>query len=158
MAEAAGDLKVAPGVGGGEDRCAGADDVPDLADEEQFGLLGLGDVVDAGAAAAPVGLGELDELEPGDELQEIAWLLGDLLAVRQVAGVVVGDGEIAQALLRGAAAVLHHPFVDVAQLGVPELRERRVGGVVGEQGAVMPEMITAAAGVGDDGVELRRRE
>ena len=34
MAEAAGDLKVAPGVGGGEDRCAGADDVPDLADEE----------------------------------------------------------------------------------------------------------------------------
>ena len=54
LAEAAGDLKVAPGVGGGEDRCAGAEDVPDLADEELFGLLRLGDVVDAGAAAAPV--------------------------------------------------------------------------------------------------------
>jgi hypothetical protein len=34
LAEATGDLKVAPGIGGGEDRCAGAEDVPDLADEE----------------------------------------------------------------------------------------------------------------------------
>ena len=158
MAEAAGDLKVAPGVGGGEDRCAGADDVPDLADEELFGLLGLGDIVDAGAAAAPVGLGQLDELEPRDELQEVARLLGDLLAVRQVAGVVVSDGEVAEARPRGAATVLHHPFVDIAELGVPQLRQRRVDGVFGEQGAVMPEMITAAAGIRDDGVELRRRE
>ena len=122
MAEATGDLKVAPGVGGGEDRCAGADDVPDLADEELFGLLGLGDVVDAGAAAAPIGLGEFDELEARDELQEVAGLFGDLLAVRQVTGVVVGDGEVAQALARGAATVLHHPFMDIAELGVPEFR------------------------------------
>ena len=34
MAEATGDLKVAPGVRGGEDGCTGTDDVPDLADEE----------------------------------------------------------------------------------------------------------------------------
>ena len=95
MAEAAGDLKVAPGVGGGEDRCAGADDVPDLADEELFGLLGLGDIIDAGAAAAPIGFGEFDKLEPRNELKEVARLLGDLLAVCQVAGVVVGDGEFA---------------------------------------------------------------
>ena len=115
MAEATGDLKVAPGVGGGEDRCAGADDVPDLPDEELFGLLGLGDIVDASAAAAPVGFGEFDELKSGDELQEVAGLLGDLLAVRQVTGVVVGDGEVAQARARGAATVLHHPFVDVAE-------------------------------------------
>ena len=115
MAEATGDLKVAPGVGGGEDRCAGADDVPDLPDEELFGLLRLGDVVDAGAAAAPVGLGELDELEPGDEFEDVARLLGDLLPVGQVTGVVVGDGEVAQALARGAATVLHHPFMDIAE-------------------------------------------
>ena len=115
MAEATGDLKVASGVGGGEDRGAGADDVADLADEELLGLLGLGDVVDAGAAAAPIGLGQLDELEPGDELQEVAGLLGDLLPVGQVTGVVVGDGEFAQACARGAATVLHHPFVDVAE-------------------------------------------
>ena len=115
MAEATGDLKVAPGVGGGEDRCAGADDVPDLPDEELFGLLGLGDIVDASATAAPVGLGELDELEARDELQEVAGLLGDLLPVGQVTGVVVGDGEFAQACARGAATVLHHPFVDVAE-------------------------------------------
>ena len=115
MAEATGDLKVAPGVGGGEDRCAGADDVPDLPDEELFGLLGLGDIVDASAAAAPVGLGELDELEPGDQFEDVAGLLGDLLPVGQVSGVVVGDGEVAQARARGAAAVFHHPFVDVAE-------------------------------------------
>ncbi len=69
MAEATGDLQVAPWVGGGEDRCASADDVSDLTDEELLGLLGLGDVIDAGAAAAPVGLGEFDQLEAGDELE-----------------------------------------------------------------------------------------
>ncbi len=95
MAEATGNLKVAPRVGGGEDRCAGADDVPDLADEELFRLLGLGNVVDASATAAPVGLGKFDELEAGDQFEQIAGLLGNLLAVRQVAGVVVGDGEVA---------------------------------------------------------------
>ena len=95
MAEAAGDLKVTSGVGGGEDRCAGTDDVPDLPDEELLGLLRLGDVVDASAAAAPVGFGEFHKLESGDELQEVAGLLGDLLAVRQVTGIVVGDREVA---------------------------------------------------------------
>ncbi len=94
MAEATGDLKVTSRVGGGEDRCAGSDDVPDLADEELFGLLGLSNVIDAGAAAAPIGFGEFDELKAGDQLKEVARLLGDLLAVRQVAGVVVSDGEL----------------------------------------------------------------
>ena len=88
-------MKVAPGVRGGEDGCTGADDVPDLTDEELFRLLGLGDVIDAGAPAAPVGFGELDEFEARDELQEVARLLGDLLAMRQVAGVVVSDAEVA---------------------------------------------------------------
>jgi hypothetical protein len=95
LAEATADLKVAPRVGGGEDRCAGADDVPDLADEELFGLLGLGNVIDAGATAAPIGLREFDELKAGYQLKQVARLLGDLLAVRQVAGVVVSDGEVA---------------------------------------------------------------
>ena len=158
MAEATGDLKVAPGVGGGEDRCAGADDVPDLADEELFGLLGLGDVVDACAAAAPISFGEFDELESGDQFEQVAGLLGNLLAVGQVTGIVVGDGEVAQASLRCAAAVLHHPLVDVAELRIPEFCQRPVDRVVGEQGTIMAEMVTAAAGVGDDGVELRRRE
>ena len=115
MAEATGDLKVAPGVGGGEDRCAGADDVPDLADQELFGLLGLGDVVDASASAAPVGLREFDEFQAGDQFEQVAGLLGDLLSMRQVTGIVVGDGEVAQACARGAATVLLHPFVDIAE-------------------------------------------
>ena len=132
--------------------------MPDLADEELFGLLGLGDVVDAGAAAAPVGLGEFDQLEARDELKELSRLLGHLLAVREVAGVVVGDGQVAQAGLRRPAAVLHHPLVDIAQLGVPELGQGRVDGVCGQQGAVVAEVIAAAARVRDDGVELGRRE
>ena len=71
---------------------------------------------------------------------------------------MVGDGEVAQAGLRRSAAVLHHPLVDVAELGVPELGQGRVDGVCGQQRAVVAEVIAAAAGVRDDRVELRRRE
>ena len=88
MAEATGDLKVAPGVGGGEDRCAGADDVPDLADQELFGLLGLGNVIDAGAAAAPIGFGEFDEFQAGDQLKQGYGFLHDILDLK-MAGIVV---------------------------------------------------------------------
>ena len=95
MAEATGDLQVASGIGGGEDRGAGADDVPDLTHEELFRLLGLGDVINPGAPAAPVGLGKFDELQARDEFKEVPRLLGDLLAMRQVAGVVVSDGKVA---------------------------------------------------------------
>jgi hypothetical protein len=95
LAEATGDLKVAPGVRGGEDGCTGADDVPDLTDEELFRLLWLGDIINPGAPAAPVGLGKFDELQARDEFKEVPRLLGDLLAMRQVAGVVVSDDEVA---------------------------------------------------------------
>ena len=60
-AEAAINLEVAPRVGGGEDRGAGAHDVANLAHEELFGLLGLGDVINTSAAAAPIGFGEFDK-------------------------------------------------------------------------------------------------
>jgi len=56
-----GDLKVAPRVGRSEDGCAGADDMPDLADEQLFGLFGLGDIINTRATAAPIGFGEFDE-------------------------------------------------------------------------------------------------
>ena len=56
-AKAVGELEVAAGIGGGDAGGVGAFDVGDFAGEELRGLLGLGDVVDAGAAAAPVALG-----------------------------------------------------------------------------------------------------
>ena len=68
-------------------------DVFYLAFEEEGGLLGLGDGIDACRAAAPVGLGEGDEGDAGDEGDEGAGLAGDFLAVGEVAGVVVGDGD-----------------------------------------------------------------
>ena len=55
----------------------------------------LGDIINPGAPAAPVGLGEFDEFQTRDEFKEVPRLLGDLLAMRQVAGVVVSDGEVA---------------------------------------------------------------
>ena len=52
------DLEVAAGVGGGEVGCAGAADVADFSFEKARGFFGLGDGVDTGAAAAPVGFGQ----------------------------------------------------------------------------------------------------
>ena len=56
---------------------------------------GLSDVVDAGRAAAQLGLGDLPQLEPGDGLEQPARLGADALGVAEVAGVVVGDGDSA---------------------------------------------------------------
>ena len=51
------------------------------------------DAVEAGAAAAEVGLGHLAQLEAGDGAQQGARLGLDPLGVGQVAGVLVGHGH-----------------------------------------------------------------
>ena len=55
------DLQEATGIPGGHDGRAGGGDVVDLAFEKFPGHLGLGDVVNAGATAAPVCLRQFDE-------------------------------------------------------------------------------------------------
>ena len=93
------ELEEAAWVAVGDDAGAGGLDVFELAVEELVGHFRLHDVVDASAAAAPEALRQLYQLEVGDEPQELAWLGGDLLAMREVAGLVVGhdlDGKSAR--------------------------------------------------------------
>ena len=91
-AEAVFQLKMAARVGGGDDLGAGGEHVPDLAVLEARGGLRLGDGVDARAAAAPLGLGALAQLEPRDGAEDGAGLRADLLPVAEVATLVIGDG------------------------------------------------------------------
>ena len=91
-AEAVFELEVAAGIGGRDDARAGGEDVADLPLLEPAGGFGLGDVVDARAAAAPLGLGTLTEFDAGDRTQDGARLGGDFLSVAEVAAFVVGDG------------------------------------------------------------------
>ena len=47
--------------------------------------VGLGDVVDAGTAATPLGLGTFMQHNPGERAQDGAWLSADLLTVAKMA-------------------------------------------------------------------------
>ena len=72
---------------GGERRCAA------LRSPSSRGRLGVEQVVDAGRAAADLRRRRSPQLQPGDAAQQRARLRADALGVRQVAGVVVGDGH-----------------------------------------------------------------
>jgi hypothetical protein len=151
-------LEVAAWVGSGDDRGGGGGEVGQFAGEELGGLLRLGDVIDAGAAAAPGGLRKFRQSEAGDEFEELAGLAADFLAVAKVAGFVIGDGGFATTGRGGAAVDLNQELVDVPDLGIPGVGAGGVGGVTGKEVAVFFEMGTAAAGVGDDGVEFLHGE
>src|SRR2546423_9432647 len=69
----------------------GREDVRGLALAERARRLRLDEVVDAGAAAADLLLGRLDELEAGDRAKQLARLGADALGVREVAGVLERD-------------------------------------------------------------------
>ena len=87
----------------------------------------LHDVVDAGAAAAPGSFRQLDQFQVRDQAQQLARLRGDLLAVREVAGLVIGHlpGAGGTALRGRLDADLDQPFVDVLDLLVPERARSR---------------------------------
>ena len=117
-----------------------------------LGALGLDEVVDAGAAAALVAVGDLDELDAGDRREEPARLLADPLRVGEVAGVVVGDARARSggAARRGGSAarnsVTSRTFAENAAARVGPLR------VVREEPAVVLQVRAAAGGVDDDRV------
>ena len=81
-------------------RCA------DLALQQRFGLLRLGERVDPGAAAAPGRLRQLRQRDAGQQPQQRARLARDLLAVHQVTGLVIGDRRRRS---NGAAAGARQP-------------------------------------------------
>src|SRR3989338_1837986 len=82
-------LNRAAGIARRDNGRAGRGDVSYLAVEEFGCQLGVRDVVDARAAAAPFRLGELDELDPGNGAQDFPRLLPDFLAVAEMTCVVV---------------------------------------------------------------------
>src|SRR6266567_275202 len=87
-------LNYASGIGADNHIRAGFVGGLGLFGHETARQLWLGDVVDAGAAAAAVAVFHLHQPQAGDGSQESARLLANPLPVRQVAGILVGDGSI----------------------------------------------------------------
>src|SRR5262247_1015697 len=123
--------------------------LPDARDLHAPQLLGhgwLGQIVDARAAAAELGVLEVHQGEAGDAPQERAGLGAHPLAVGEMTGIVIGDGEtqLAQRQLG-----VDEDLRDVARLVGEALR-----GLLGEPVAVLLEGGAAARGVGHDQVEI----
>ena len=145
---------MAAGIRGGHGGRLAFLQVRQLAVEQFRGLLGLGDVVDAGAAAAPVGFRQVDHLQPGDGIEDGARLVDHLLAVAQVAALVVG-GAVETAARGGLAeARRDQPLVDVLDLGVPLRGACGVERIIMQQMTVFLQVRAAAACVGDDGIKV----
>lgn len=149
------DLEQAARIASGDDGRAGGGDVVDLSLEKFPGHLGLGDVVDARAAAAPTCLWQLDQFQAGDLFEQIPRLLGDFLTVAKVATLVVG-GDLCGGggFLRGFDLDAPEEFVDVLDLGIPLVSQGKITRIVGKEFGVMFEVGSAATGVSDDGVVL----
>src|SRR5262249_39725093 len=116
----------------------------DLPLEQPRRLVRLRDVVDAGAAAAPVRFGEVYQRDAREQPQQGSWLFHDPLPVREVTRVVIGDRDprfaVRSSLFatrtgqcrtidtvewrnpRRPAADGDEPLVNVADLRVPGVR------------------------------------
>src|ERR687897_399115 len=69
-------------------------EVARLALAQLGGGLRLHQVVDAGGAAAELPLGRLDQVQPWNRAQQLAWLGAHALGMREMAGVVVGQLQL----------------------------------------------------------------
>ena len=74
-------LEHTSGVTVGDDAGACFEDVIDFSLQEFIGHHRLDDIVDTGAAAAPVAFGQLNQFQVRNGVEDGAWLAGDLLAV-----------------------------------------------------------------------------
>lgn len=121
---------------------------------EQFeGCVCLRDVEDSGGAAADFRVRQFHKMEIGNGAQERARSFANFLAVKEMAGILVGDADWKRFQSCGEAES-GEEFSDVASLGgkfaclaVLFLALRGEMMVFLERGA-------AAGGVGDDGVEV----
>ncbi len=114
-AEAVLDLQVATGIRSGDDARARRAEVAELALLEPRGGGRLREVVDAGAAAAPGGLGAFAQLDAGERAENRAGLGGDFLAVAEMAGVVISREQ-------GSRLITN------VQHRTPNIQRRSVGG------------------------------
>src|SRR5208282_906348 len=87
------DLKQAADVAHGHRRGACGFDPVELAAAEAVGHVGLGEVVGSRRATAKLALFEWNKLDARDHRQELTGLATNLLAVAEVAGVVIREFE-----------------------------------------------------------------
>ena len=141
------------GIGGSDEGSSGALDTGDFFLLQLRGLFGLGDIVDARAAAAVGCIFQLDELEPGHGLEDLARLTRDSLTVAQMTGLVVGDFLSGSVSGRLAEVDRDEPLGDVTDLAIPFDRLLAVVGIVLEEVGEMFQMRSATGRVRDDRVE-----
>src|SRR5262249_49066583 len=146
------DLERAARVGAGEEVRPDREDVVHLSGADLLGALRLDQVVDAGASAALISVGNLEQLEPRDAVEEPARLLPDPLGVRQMAGVVVRDAG-ADRMPRREGRQAGEELGDVANFRGELLRARSPFLVLREDPSVLLERRAAAGGVDEDRVE-----
>ena len=106
-------MEVATGIGDGDAVGFCGEDFFHFAAAESFGFFGMCDAVNAGAAAAEGGLGQVDQVAVEQGLQERARLGRYFLAVAKMAGVVVG-GALGVRCSRRLEADFNEPFMDIA--------------------------------------------
>jgi hypothetical protein len=73
-----------------DNRSAGEGNLADFALLQDRGGCRLGDIVNARAAAAPVGLGPFGQFNPGNGPQDFPRLRGDFLTMAKVTSLAVG--------------------------------------------------------------------
>ena len=117
LAEATFQLEKTAGVCCRNEGSAGFDNVPDLAFLQLRRHFRLSDVIDASAPAAPGRLREFSQSETWNRFQDLPWLLGDLLAVTEVACFMISDRPLVKASFSGprfSKADLTKPLMNVA--------------------------------------------
>ena len=130
----------------------------DLAIAELLGGRRFHQVVDAGAAAADLGLAHRQQLEAGNRAEQIARRLADALRVREMAGIVVGDAQRRRLARRGRRTERGQHLADVAHPGGERAGAVRPLRVAGQQLAVLLHRRTASGGVHGDDFDARPLE
>ncbi len=146
-------MKDAPGIGGSEDLRVSLSNAFELAPGQAVRHLRLGQTVTSCGAAARIRVIQFDQFETGNCLQHALRRVPNVLAMAQMAGVVIGHA-CSNGVSRFVEAVGDEELADVfdffdeARRPVGELR------VAGQQFVVLLEHQAAAGHVDDYGVEM----
>lgn len=152
-------LELAPRVSGAQSGGASGFHMFHFPVQQLPGGLGLCDIINSSRSAAPLCLRQFNHLNPGYRLQYLLRLVDHFLTMAQVAGMMICHFSAARTGIppRGICGYaefdLREPFMNINHFMVPEVCPVGISGIVFEEVRVMFEMGTAAAGIGDDGVE-----
>ena len=115
--------------------------------------LGMGQVVNAGAPATPLGIVDIDKDHAFDRPQKGPGLRADPLPVCEMAGVLVDDADRPA----GASRNRFRDLADIAHAGRERFGAVRPERIAGEDVSVVLEMSAAAGGI-DDNLPLATRK